>query len=193
MKGWRVFLLGADASSNHHACASLMSRHPNLSIVGHRDGYFQDSDGVVEQINQSQADLLVVAMGSPRQELWIAEHRDRINASLCMGVGGALDVVSGKVKRAPQIVRRVGLEFLYRLVRQPARFRSQLGLPKFAFMVLWHKLVTRASPQTSTDMTSLRPVPYERHDTRKVGGLANAYQGAARGISKASAGPRGDS
>jgi N-acetylglucosaminyldiphosphoundecaprenol N-acetyl-beta-D-mannosaminyltransferase len=81
-------------------------------------------------------------MGSPKQELWLAKNIEAINACFCICVGGALDVVSGKAKRAPVVLRKIGLEFLYRLILQPKRFRRQLALPKFALMVLKEKLVS---------------------------------------------------
>ncbi|GAH47619.1 unnamed protein product, partial [marine sediment metagenome] len=89
----------------------LIEMHPGLHIVGRRDGYFEDSAAVVDQINASRADLLFVAMGSPKQELWITEHRDAINASFCMGVGGTFDIISGKTRRAPKVFRKTGTEF----------------------------------------------------------------------------------
>jgi len=142
MNGWRVFFLGASADSNNQACTNFLKRYPNLQIVGHRDGYFKNSQEVIHQINESRAELLFVAMGSPKQELWISRHRHEISPYFCMGIGGALDVVSGKVKRAPKILRKIGLEFLYRLITQPKRFVRQLALPKFVLMVLKERLLT---------------------------------------------------
>ncbi len=134
--GWSIFLLGATRDSNERAFTQLRKKYPGLRIAGRRDGYFQDSEEVVHTINKSGADLLFVAMGSPRQELWIAKYRKDIATPFCMGVGGAVDVISGKVKRAPRFFRAIGLEFLYRLIAQPTRFRRQLALPKYTLMVL---------------------------------------------------------
>jgi len=135
-KGLKVFLLGAKPEANEGAYQKLKEKHPDLQIVGRQDGYFENDMEVVEKINASNADMLFVAMGSPRQEKWINKHRQQINAPYCMGVGGAFDVVSGRVKWAPAIFRKTGTEFLYRLIKEPKRLKSQLILPKFAFIVL---------------------------------------------------------
>lgn len=138
-RGWKVFLLGASPESNQAACDALLKQHPKLHIVGHRDGYFDNAEEVVEQINQSGAQMLFVAFGSPRQEQWIIENRDRLNVSFFMGIGGSLDVVSDRARRAPLVVRRVGLEWLFRLACQPSRWRRQLALSKFLYAVIQQK------------------------------------------------------
>ena len=120
-KGWGVFLLGASPESNSGACSELKKRHPDLRIVGHQDGYFKDSSEVIDQINASGADLLFVAMGTPKQEYWIDRHRKDINASFCMGVGGSFDVASGTIKRAPRIFQRTGTEFVFQLITEPLK------------------------------------------------------------------------
>jgi len=118
-RGWGVFLLGADPASNEQAAESLTRRDGRLRIVGRHSGFFEDVEPVIEAINGSGAQLLFVAMGSPRQEYWIAEHIDRLTARLCLGVGGSFDVASGKSRRAPRWVRTLGLEFLYRAATTP--------------------------------------------------------------------------
>lgn len=142
-RGWRVFLLGASPECNAAACARLGEMYPGLKIVGNRDGYFRDSEEVVAEINASRADLVFVAMGSPKQEHWIARHRRSINASFCMGIGGTLDVVSGRAKRAPKVFRRTGTEFLFRLLANPGRWRRQLALPAFVLMAVGRRLLPR--------------------------------------------------
>lgn len=144
-KGWRVFVLGASPESNEQACSTLSERYPGLQIVGRRDGYFDDSSQVVRQVNDSRADLLFVALGSPKQELWIARHRRELNPPFCMGIGGTLDVVSGQAKRALAVFRKTGTEFLFRLMTDPRRWRRQLALPLFAVEVLKQRLATRLS------------------------------------------------
>ena len=140
-EGLKVFLLGASEESNKGAFEKLTEKHPELRIVGRENGYFENSETVVEKINQSGADMVFVAMGSPKQEYWIAENIDKLVANFVMGVGGSFDVVSGRAKWAPKIFRRTGTEFLYRLITNPKRWRRQLVLPKFAIMVLTKKLV----------------------------------------------------
>jgi len=131
---WKVFLLGASPESSELACSNLLRMYPHLRIVDYAHGYFEDSSTIVTQINESQADLLFVAMGSPKQEFWISENRSRINALFCMGIGGTLDVVSGKARWAPNWVRRLGLEWAYRTIHRPHRLfpRMVMGV-LFAF------------------------------------------------------------
>ena len=130
-EGWRVFLLGAPPHSNAAACRVLLNKYPCLRIAGRQDGYFKTSSAVVEQINDSGADLLFVAMGTPRQELWISEHMPHLKPIFYMGIGGSLDVVSGASKRAPAIFRKTGTEWMFRLLLQPTRLRRQMVLPLF--------------------------------------------------------------
>jgi N-acetylglucosaminyldiphosphoundecaprenol N-acetyl-beta-D-mannosaminyltransferase len=136
---WKIFLLGASPAVNAKASDALYAKYPGLQIAGRHDGYFENSAAVVEQINASGADLVFVAMGTPRQEFWIAENSSKINAGFLMGVGGTFDVVSGLVRRAPGIFRRTGTEFLYRLISNPRRWRRQLVLPSFFVSVLIHR------------------------------------------------------
>ena len=142
-EGLKVFLLGASPESNEGACQKLKEMHPGLKVVGRQDGYFKDDQQVVKQINDSGADMLFVALGTPRQEKWIALHRDAINAPYCMGVGGTFDIVSGRVEWAPKFFRKTGTEFLYRLICEPKRIKRQMVLPKFAFLVLKARLTGR--------------------------------------------------
>jgi N-acetylglucosaminyldiphosphoundecaprenol N-acetyl-beta-D-mannosaminyltransferase len=133
---WKVFLLGATPETNEKACANLCRQYPTLQIVGRQHGYFESSSAVIDQINASEANIVFVAMGTPRQEFWIAENRAKIKADFLMGVGGTFDVVSGSVRRAPAIFRKTGTEFLYRLISNPGRWRRQIVLPLFAISVL---------------------------------------------------------
>ncbi len=135
-RGWGVFLLGANPDSNRVASENLRARYPRLRIVGRQDGYFLDADAVVEKINASGADLLFVAMGSPAQEFWIADHIGSLNIHVALGVGGSFDVASGLARRAPRWVRRLGMEFFYRAVTTPGwtmKSRLQRTGVKFVF------------------------------------------------------------
>lgn len=138
--GWKIFLLGAAPDVNEQARLALSAANPTLNIVGSLDGFFENSDETVATINKTGTDILFVAMGSPRQEVWIQKHRGKINALVLMGVGGTFDVVSGRIQRAPKIFRKTGTEWLYRLIREPKRFRRQLVLPKFVWLMVRHKL-----------------------------------------------------
>jgi N-acetylglucosaminyldiphosphoundecaprenol N-acetyl-beta-D-mannosaminyltransferase len=135
-EGWKVFLLGASPQSNAAASRVLVNTYPTLKIVGRQDGYFKNSLAVVDQINQSGADLLFVAMGTPRQELWISEQMPHLRASFCLGVGGSLDVVGRPGKRAPALFRKTGTEWFFRLLVQPSRLQRQLVLPLFMLEIL---------------------------------------------------------
>lgn len=139
-RGWTIFLVGASAESNALACWNLQKRYPRLRIVGHRDGFFEDSAAVVGEINAAEPDMLFVATGSPRQEKWISQHADELAVPFRMGIGGALDVLSGKAKRAPKLFRTTGMEFLYRLLKQPGRWRRQVTYPMFMAEVFRRKL-----------------------------------------------------
>lgn len=139
-EGLRVFLLGASLTSNEGAFHTLRRMYPTLKIAGRQDGYFKDDSEVIRRINESGTDMLFAAMGSPRQEQWIAEYRDVIEAPFCMGVGGTFDVVSGNARWAPRFFRKTGTEFLYRLICDPRRIKRQIVLPMFAIKVLSAKL-----------------------------------------------------
>lgn len=136
---WSVYLLGASPQSNEAASAKLEKTYPNLRIAGRHDGYFEKNSDMIRRINDSEADMLFVAMGSPKQEYWISENRDAIEAPFCMGVGGSFDVLSGLAARAPMLFRKTGTEFLFRLITNPSRWRRQLVLPMFAWSVLKSK------------------------------------------------------
>jgi N-acetylglucosaminyldiphosphoundecaprenol N-acetyl-beta-D-mannosaminyltransferase len=142
-EGWKVFLLGASPQANAAASLVLVNTYPSLRIVGRQDGYFKDSLAVVEQINESGADLLFVALGTPRQELWISEQMPRLRTSFCMGVGGSLDVVGGASKRAPAFFRNTGTEWFFRLLVQPSRLQRQMALPLFMVEILRALVVAR--------------------------------------------------
>jgi N-acetylglucosaminyldiphosphoundecaprenol N-acetyl-beta-D-mannosaminyltransferase len=138
---WGIYLLGASLQSNAAARARLQEKYPGLRIVGWQDGYFEHSRQVVEQINASHADLLFVAMGSPKQEYWIWRHRREINARFCMGVGGSLDVAAGNIKRAPKVFRLTGTEFLFRFAMEPRkRLAQQKILLYFLLRIIGRKL-----------------------------------------------------
>jgi len=140
VSGKSVFLLGAKPGIAEAAGKALEEAHPGLVIAGFADGYFTDSDALISQINALDPDLLLVCLGAPKQELWMAENIDRLNVPLCAGLGGSLDVFSGKVKRAPKVFQKLGLEWLYRIIREPRRLGRSLSLPLFVLFVLLRRL-----------------------------------------------------
>lgn len=137
-KGLRLFLLGGGPGTAETAAARLMGRYPDLKIAGTSAGSpgTEDERDILTTIRCADPDIVFVAFGSPAQERWIAGVRDRLHAAVAIGVGGALDFVSGHVPRAPEWMRRAGMEWAYRLARQPWRWRRMLALPRFAGMVL---------------------------------------------------------
>jgi len=141
-KGWRIFMLGAAEESNRLACVKLQEKHPDLQIVGRQNGFFDDSADVVAKINAKGADMLFVAMGTPAQEYWIAEHRDQLDALFCMGVGGSFNVAAGTVRRAPKIFQRMGAEFIYQLMMEPRRIKRQIVYAPYMVSVLKEKLLS---------------------------------------------------
>jgi len=134
--GWSVFLLGGIPGVAEQAAATLQARCPGLRVAGTHHGYFQEDAPVVQLVARSGAHFLFCGLGSPRQELWLSRHLNRLGVRVAMGVGGSLDVLAGRLPRAPAWVRRVHLEWLYRLAREPRRWRRQLALPRFAWLVL---------------------------------------------------------
>jgi len=135
----KVFLFGAKEEVVTAAKQKLEEKYPRLVISGYENGYEKDHDKIVKNINASEAELLFVAMGSPKQELWIRENMGKLNVKVFQGVGGSFDVFSGKVQRAPLLFRKLGIEWLYRLLKEPKRFKRQLALPKFLARILTAK------------------------------------------------------
>jgi N-acetylglucosaminyldiphosphoundecaprenol N-acetyl-beta-D-mannosaminyltransferase len=140
--GRSVYLLGGTAEESAGAAQAIRERLPSLTIAGARDGYFRspDTEAVVEAINAASPDVLLVAMGFPRQEKWIAANLPRLNVHVVVAEGGSLSFISGAARRAPRWMRRAGLEWLFRLLRQPSRLRRQLALPVFVWLVLRQRL-----------------------------------------------------
>lgn len=138
--GVGVYLLGARPGTAERAAEKLSVRLPGLRVVGTGDGYFQEDAPVLERIRASGAGLLLVCLGFPRQELWMAQHRGSLGDILMLGVGGSMDVFAGDVKRAPAGWQKAGLEWLYRLLCQPSRIKRMIKLPVFLGSVIWERL-----------------------------------------------------
>lgn len=138
-QGWRVYLLGAAEGIAERAAAVLCQRYPGLQIAGTFSGSPapEAEDALVERINASDADILFVAYGAPTQDKWIARNLPRLRVHVAMGVGGSFDFIAGIIPRAPQWMRRAGLEWLYRLYLQPRRIGRMMRLPRFVLAVLW--------------------------------------------------------
>lgn len=132
-KSVSVFLLGARPSVAEKAGKTISSKYPNVKITGHHHGYFQKEDTaqIVKQIQEAKPDILLVALGFPRQEFFIQTYKDQLHTKVAVGVGGSFDVWAGEVKRAPKWIRSINLEWFYRLCMDPSRFHRQLMLIDF--------------------------------------------------------------
>jgi N-acetylglucosaminyldiphosphoundecaprenol N-acetyl-beta-D-mannosaminyltransferase len=141
LHGWRIYFLGAAEGIAEEASQILRDRAPGLQIAGCYAGSPSDEEAsvIIERVNRSHADILLVAYGAPRQDLWIDQHKDALNVKLAMGVGGAFDFIAGIVPRAPTWMQRMGLEWLFRLYKQPWRWRRMLRLPLFVVAVLRYR------------------------------------------------------
>lgn len=127
----RLFLLGAKPGVAEEAARRLTAQHPGLTVCGVHDGYFREDAPVVQAIREAGADVVFVCLGAPKQEKWAAAHGGETGARLLVGLGGSLDVFAGQVDRAPESWQRLGLEWLYRAIRQPSRFKRVARLPGF--------------------------------------------------------------
>ena len=142
-RGYRVFLLGGQPGVADTAADDLRRRYPTLTVAGTLHGYFIDEGSVIAQIRRSSPHILLVALGFPRQELWIAAHRAHLGVPVMMGVGGTFDVLAGHVRRAPRWVQNLGLEWVYRLVQEPRRWRVVIGLPQLVYLALRERVRQR--------------------------------------------------
>ncbi|WP_107923642.1 WecB/TagA/CpsF family glycosyltransferase [Lysinibacillus parviboronicapiens] len=138
-RGKPIFLYGGKPGVADAAKAKLESLFPSIKIVGIQDGYEKDEQKVIDRINEAQPDLLFVAMGSPKQENWINANRNQLHPTIYQGVGGSFDVLAGTVKRAPEIFQKFGLEWFYRLLKEPKRIKRQVALPLFLLEVARQK------------------------------------------------------
>ena len=131
--GRSVYLLGSKPGVAEAAAANLEKEIPGLKIAGFRDGYFREDEepSVVAEINESGADFLCVALGSPKQEYFVIKHRDALKVKAAAGLGGSLDIWSGQLNRAPKFYIDHGLEWLYRMIQEPKRLKRLPALPVF--------------------------------------------------------------
>lgn len=142
-QGWRLFLLGAAPGVAERAGARLVELFPGLQVVGAYAGSPSDADApeILARVASARPDVLFVAYGAPKQDLWISKHAAALGIPAMMGVGGSLDFLVGAQKRAPRWLQRLNLEWLYRLIVQPWRWRRQLALPRFVLAVLKEKSI----------------------------------------------------
>ncbi len=141
-EGYKYYFFGSKPGISEKAAVKMRETYPGIEIVGTRDGYFkpEDEEKIVEDINKSGANILLVALGAPKQEKWIEANKHLLpNIRVAVGVGGSFDVMSGNVKRAPLAFQKLGLEWFYRLLQEPTRFKRMLVLPEFLIKVIFYK------------------------------------------------------
>lgn len=148
-EGYSLYLLGAKPGVAKRAAENLKKDYPNLNVVGHHDGYFkgthigmknhEEEIQVIEEINSLKPDIIFLGLGFPKQELWINEYANKLNSKLIIGNGGVIDIISGDMKRAPDIFIKLNLEWFYRLITNPSRIKRQLAIPKFLIAIIVDK------------------------------------------------------
>lgn len=137
--GYSLYLFGAKPGVAEKAAENMQKNNPGIKIAGTADGYFdaEKEKKIIDDINQKKPDVLFVCLGAPKQEMWIYQNRDKLDVHCCLGIGGSLDVFAGTAQRAPDFYCRHGIEWLYRLAKQPSRFGRMMDLPKFGLTVLF--------------------------------------------------------
>ena len=141
--GYRLYFLGAAPGVAEQAKARMEAKYPGAQIVGTRNGFFTEAElpGILDAIRTARPDVVCVAFGIPKQEKWIAAHRATLGVPVLIGVGGTLDVLSGTVKRAPLLMRRLKLEWLWRVLSNPKKIGKVMLLPRFVAMVCKHSKI----------------------------------------------------
>ena len=148
-EGYSVFLLGGQEGVAKEAGENLKKQYPNIRLAGVQNGYFKgahigcaghaEENIVVEKIKNSNADILFVGLGAPKQEIWIDENKDKLNCKVIIGNGGTVDILAGRMTRAPEIYQKLGLEWLYRLIKDPKRIKRQMVIPLFILTILFSR------------------------------------------------------
>jgi len=139
-----IYILGGKPGIAEKAVNNIRKKYENVEIKGYKHGYFKmdEENDIIESINKVSPDILFVALGAPKQEKWMYNHRKDLNVKVAIGVGGGVDIWAGTAKRAPKIFRVLGLEWFYRLIKEPWRFKRMLVLPKFMLQVIMSKDIT---------------------------------------------------
>lgn len=147
--GYSIFLLGGEEGVAKEAGEKILESYPNIRLAGTQNGYFKgahigcsghdEEKKIVEDINASKADILFVGLGAPKQEIWIDSNKSSLNCKLIIGNGGTVDILACRVERAPEIYQKLGLEWFYRLMKDPKRIKRQMVIPLFIFTILFSK------------------------------------------------------
>jgi len=133
-KQLKVYLLGAKPEIINASADKIKKEFPQIDLVGYHDGYFKDEQAIADEIGDTKPNIVLVALGSPKQEIFINKYRNKADA-IWIGVGGSFDVFSGTKKRAPKIVQKLNLEWLYRLAKEPTRIGRMLAIPKYMNLI----------------------------------------------------------
>jgi len=150
----KIFLLGSSPEVVKSASKKLEELYGCVQISGFHHGFFKkksvEETSIVEMISREKPDLLLVGLGSPKQEDFIHRFKEKLRASVMIGVGGSFDILSGRICRAPVIIRRLGFEWLYRLICQPRRIKRQIIIPVFVCLVLIQRIARRSAAEVTT-------------------------------------------
>lgn len=140
-KNYKLYFLGSAPGVAATAAKNILKKHPTLDIVGTHDGFFdkQEEEKIVCEINTKQTDIVLVALGAPKQEQWIVDNMPNLSANIFIGIGGTFNVMAGTAKRAPLWMQKIGMEWSYRLLCEPTRVFRMMALPKFVIKVLKSK------------------------------------------------------
>ena len=143
--GWSFYILGGKGDTAKVATENLKKIYPKLNVVGLHEGFFEEDneDVVIEEINKLKPNVLIVAMGAPKQEKWIYENKDKLKVDVACGQGGTLDYEAGNIKRAPEFFQKIGMEWFWRLLKQPTRIVRMMVLPVYLMKVLFTKDITK--------------------------------------------------
>lgn len=149
--GYSLYLLGGKEGVAKAAAENINKDYPNIKIAGFHHGFFKGSHlglenqeeekKIIDEINSLDPDIIFVGLGFPKQELWIHSNKTKIKTRVIIGNGGVMDILSGNSKRAPEVYQKLGLEWFYRLMKEPSRIKRQLVLPKFMLKVIFTKNV----------------------------------------------------
>lgn len=144
-EGWTFYMLGGKDDVPKLAVENVKKIYPDLKIVGYHEGFFEkdSEEDVIKEINKLSPNVLFVAMGAPLQEKWISKHKNELKVDIAAGQGGTFDYEAGKIKRAPKIVQKMCIEWLWRLILQPTRIKRMIVLPIYLFKIMFTKDITK--------------------------------------------------
>ncbi len=148
-KGYKLYLLGAAEGIIEKAVENIKKEYPRINIIGYHHGYFNNKhsndsekgeEDIIREIKDKKPDFLLVGLGVPKQEIWISKHKDELNIPVCIGIGGSFDVLSGKIPRAPLWMQDHGMEWIFRLLKEPKRIKRVISLPLFMCLIFFGKI-----------------------------------------------------